>query len=274
MIQHLKFWISVSCSSPAFKTFFFHQWCLQIKWSSISSKNPSLTHFAVSSTASKHAAALHCFQSPLLLKLHQIWWVKPKAKSLLLLITLEQAKCWPATQQTSDHLNFQASRYTASKVDEITPTHKSNSKLVSEFHSTIFPYNLSFLFSTLQLVNYTWQCNKRDKCNNNNNNNHTEISFSDLSETKTHKLYFVRNWGLGWASQPASVTHSPTITKKIAFQQHLNRRRWWIRFMPHLCKCNQWERNFIVATTESTSLLILFQNKIAWLWRQAKAKGR
>jgi hypothetical protein len=43
------------------------------------SKNPSLTHFAVSSTASKHAAALHCFQSPLLLKLHQIWWVKPKA---------------------------------------------------------------------------------------------------------------------------------------------------------------------------------------------------
>jgi hypothetical protein len=102
-------------------------------------------------------------------------------------------------------LNFQASRYTASKVDEITPTHKSNSKLVSEFHSTIFPYNLSFLFSTLQLVNYTWQCNKRDKCNNNNNNNnHTELSFSDLSETKTHKLYFVRNWGLGWASQPAS----------------------------------------------------------------------
>lgn len=196
-----------------------------------------------------------------------------KSQSLLLLITLEQAKCWPATQQTSDHLNFQASRYTASKVDEITPTHKSNSKLVSEFHSTIFPYNLSFLFSTLQLTNYTWQCNKRDKCNN-NNNNHTELSFSDLSETKTHKLYFVRNWGLGWASQPASVTHSPTITKKIAFQQHLNRCRWWIRFMPHLCKCKQWERNFIVATTESTSLLILFQNKIAWLWRQAKAKGR
>jgi hypothetical protein len=186
---------------------------LQIKWSSISSKNPSLTHFAVSSTALKHAAALHCFQSPLLLKLHQIWWVKPKAKSLLLLITLEQAKCWPATQQTSDHLNFQASSYTASKVDEITPTHKSNSKFVSEFHSTIFPYNLSFLFSTLQFVNYTWQYNKRDKRNNNNdnnnNNNHTELSFSDLSETKTHKLYFVRNWGLGLsprASQPALHT--------------------------------------------------------------------
>jgi hypothetical protein len=73
--------------------FLFPSMSLQIKWSSISSKNPSLTHFAVSSTASKHAAALHCFQSPLLLKLHQIWWVKPKAKSLLLLITLEQAKC-------------------------------------------------------------------------------------------------------------------------------------------------------------------------------------
>jgi hypothetical protein len=168
----------------------------------------SITHSLCSVFNSiKTCCSLACFQSPLLLKLHQIWWVKPKAKSLLLLITLEQAKCWPATQQTSDHLNFQASSYTASKVDEIIPTHKSNSKLVSEFHSTIFPYNLNFLFSTLQFVNNTWQYNKRDKCNNDNDNNLTELSFSDLSETKTHKLYFVRNWGLGFsprASQPAS----------------------------------------------------------------------